>query len=350
MPADTLCGPSFALRPDLRRCDQLKMCSQLRPPAVSCADYRVGRSPCVLNASSGQCQRDRQTRCDVAAADELSSLGVLEAEAILCPSVAAVAEPASSSSSSDLAAGAVHVASGAAQLVGTSEPLTVRSHCFIVFHHGLDILAASLRAALVAAAHGQSRGPIATRFTIIHNGNNATDEAVRATIAEARRGARADYALGGVPAAAAAAAARASTVPIEVPIEVMRNAVRHPLSGGHLSRDWNTALHFGFGSLSAPQASFVVLMQHDCTLRPSFFLGAARLHLTSEPGRRARFDFVAYGRGDELHSYTPAALQYGARGPHTTTQCLTHSPHTPGGPKGRKRSVGTVPMCMPSDG
>lgn len=42
-------------------------------------------------------------------------------------------------------------------------------------------------------------------------------------------------------------------------------------------------------------------MHHDCLLRPSFFVRALEQHGTR--------DFVTYGRGDELHSYSPAALK-----------------------------------------
>ena len=154
---------------------------------------------------------------------------------------------------------------------------------FVVFHHDEAMLTRSLTAAIVAAQEGQWHSRITSRFTVIHNGN-ATDDMMRAVIRLARRSAR-------------------DTV--TVPISVMRQSHRHPLSGGHLSRDWNTALLFAFGSLAAPECDFAVLMQHDCLLRPSFFSRAAALHLSAEPP----LHFIAYGRGDELHSYTPGAIQ-----------------------------------------
>lgn len=154
---------------------------------------------------------------------------------------------------------------------------------FVVFHHDEAMLTRSLTAAIVAAQEGQRHSRITSRFTVIHNGN-ATDDVMRAVIRLARRSAR-------------------DTV--TVPISVMRQSHRHPLSGGHLSRDWNTALLFAFGSLAAPECDFAVLMQHDCLLRPFFFSRAAALHLSAEPP----LHFIAYGRGDELHSYTPGAVQ-----------------------------------------
>ena len=56
-----------------------------------------------------------------------------------------------------------------------------------------------------------------------------------------------------------------------------------------------------FGSLTAPESCVAVLMQHDCVLQPAFFTAAWALHASE--------DFVSYGRGDELHSYTPEAVR-----------------------------------------
>ena len=59
----------------------------------------------------------------------------------------------------------------------------------------------------------------------------------------------------------------------------------------------------GFGSLSSPEVDMVVLMQVDALVRPTFFERAMQLHL--EHG----YEFASYGRGDELHSYSPGALR-----------------------------------------
>ena len=134
-----------------------------------------------------------------------------------------------------------------AQTQATRQPAPLRAlsvALFVVFHHDEAMLTRSLTAAIVAAQEGQWHSRITSRFTVIHNGN-ATDDMMRAVIRLARRSAR-------------------DTV--TVPISVMRQSHRHPLSGGHLSRDWNTALLFAFGSLAAPECDFAVLMQHGVVM------------------------------------------------------------------------------------
>ena len=84
---------------------------------------------------------------------------------------------------------------------------------------------------------------------------------------------------------------------------VIRNELRPEKSPAFLARDWNAALMLGFGSLSSPEVDMVVLMQVDALVRPTFFERAMELHLDRG------YEFASYGRGDELHSYSPGALR-----------------------------------------
>ena len=147
----------------------------------------------------------------------------------------------------------------------------------VVYHHGVEVLTRSLEAALRAAKSAHRASGLLVSTTVLLNGVSNHTSAAMEMITSLQRQHGPDA------------------------LRMVRNEVRTRHSNGFLARDWNTALMLAFELLTQPRCDVAVLMQHDCLLRKQFFTSSWALHKT--------YDFVTYGRGDELHSYTPIAVQ-----------------------------------------
>lgn len=161
-----------------------------------------------------------------------------------------------------------------------AEATSRRIRLVTVFHHGVSQFERALDAALVAAAVAQKQSSLHVSIFAILNGLSAHAAKAAALIHERQSGGR------------------------SIALHAIRNEVRDQRSSGFLSRDWNAALILAFGSLRPPHScDIAVLMQHDAVLRPRFFTSVLKLHKSSH------VDFAVYGRGDEVHSYTPEAVR-----------------------------------------
>jgi len=84
-------------------------------------------------------------------------------------------------------------------------------------------------------------------------------------------------------------------------ITIVKNSLRPPFSTGHLARDWNSGLILGFKNLTAPDADVIILNQNDVIFKPDYVQRLVKLH--------ERYDFIQMGAGDEMMSFTPAAVK-----------------------------------------
>jgi hypothetical protein len=84
-------------------------------------------------------------------------------------------------------------------------------------------------------------------------------------------------------------------------VRVLHNVLRPDSSTGHLSRNWNQAIMLGFGSLSAPQADYVVHCQDDVVFDKNWWSYVRGMH--------ERYSFVTMGLGDAFCSYAPDAVR-----------------------------------------
>lgn len=83
---------------------------------------------------------------------------------------------------------------------------------------------------------------------------------------------------------------------------VVNNSTRPLFSTGHLSRSWNECLMDAFVNVNTPQTDIAVLCQNDILLKSDVFSNLVRLH--------KKYNFITYGAGDALHSYSADALKY----------------------------------------
>lgn len=84
-------------------------------------------------------------------------------------------------------------------------------------------------------------------------------------------------------------------------VNVLHNMCRPDWSGANLGENWNQALLHGFKSLRRPDAEYVVTLQNDCVLHPNWYSNLMKMH--------KKYDFVAGEYGDNIVSYTPAAVR-----------------------------------------
>ena len=93
-----------------------------------------------------------------------------------------------------------------------------------------------------------------------------------------------------------------NTLSIEHPrIKVLDNEGRPDFSTGHLSRNWNQALINGFVDLENPDCDIVVTMQNDIVVRKNWVRSILSYHV--------KYDFLSFGAGDGLCSYTVDAVK-----------------------------------------
>ena len=85
-------------------------------------------------------------------------------------------------------------------------------------------------------------------------------------------------------------------------VTIFHNNLRASWSTGHLARNWNQALILGFENLKEPAADLIVTMQDDTLLQPDWLDKLAAHH-------HSGLDFVQFGIGDNLCSYTPEAVK-----------------------------------------
>lgn len=89
---------------------------------------------------------------------------------------------------------------------------------------------------------------------------------------------------------------------------------------GQLPRSWNEALSLGFGDLDEPEHDYVVLLQGDVALQPTWWTTIQPyMSLDYNPNSPIGLDvpngidggchFTQFGRGDELLVFTPTAVK-----------------------------------------
>lgn len=84
-------------------------------------------------------------------------------------------------------------------------------------------------------------------------------------------------------------------------VNVLHNVLRPDFSNGNLSENWNQALINGFKSLTSPDCEYVVTMQNDTSVHPNWYGNLMKMH--------EKYNFVVGKYGDNLVSYTPAAVK-----------------------------------------
>lgn len=83
--------------------------------------------------------------------------------------------------------------------------------------------------------------------------------------------------------------------------KIVINNMRPRWSTGHLARDWNYGLLFGFKDLKEPDADIVILNQNDVVFKNGYVETLIKLH--------EEYDFIQQGTGDEVMSFTPNAVR-----------------------------------------
>lgn len=84
-------------------------------------------------------------------------------------------------------------------------------------------------------------------------------------------------------------------------VSVLHNVLRPDWSNGNLAENWNQALINGFKNLNKPDCEYVVTLQNDTSVHPSWFGNLMKTH--------EKFNFVVGKYGDNLVSYTPEAVK-----------------------------------------
>jgi hypothetical protein len=84
-------------------------------------------------------------------------------------------------------------------------------------------------------------------------------------------------------------------------LNVINNSVRPIFSTGHLSRNWNQCIMHGLKDIDNPECDILILAQNDVVFAPNFIDNILQ-HIT-------RYNYLAFGRGDELQIMTPQSIK-----------------------------------------
>jgi hypothetical protein len=79
------------------------------------------------------------------------------------------------------------------------------------------------------------------------------------------------------------------------------NTNRENHQEGHISKDYNSIIIRGFGSLATPKNDLVITIQDDNTVKPDFLQTLTELH--------KKYTMVTSGPGDNFVSYMPDAIR-----------------------------------------
>jgi len=86
----------------------------------------------------------------------------------------------------------------------------------------------------------------------------------------------------------------------EKAVTVLHNNLRPDFSRGHLARNWNQALLYGFRDLRNPASDIVITVQDDVLFKADWLPNLLDLH--------RRYSFITMGPGDAFCSYLPEAV------------------------------------------
>lgn len=94
------------------------------------------------------------------------------------------------------------------------------------------------------------------------------------------------------------------TITLGLPLDevtVLNNVCRPDFSTGHLARNWNQALLFGFENLDKPASDIVVGIQDDTEVTSNFCSILEKAH--------QKYNFISAGAGDEFFSCNAACVK-----------------------------------------